>query len=191
MQTSTTLLTILQHTPPWVWPLLAALLAVGILQAFPRRVTLRRATLLPAAMLALSLWGIATSFGSAAALLAWAFGATFSAGLSLRGGGASGVRWSAADRSFQLPGSWVPLALILCIFSLKFVVGASLARDPGLRQSAALALTASLAYGVLSGQFAGRALSLWRLALGASAAQSAMPAPAAGWAGPLGQNPRP
>jgi hypothetical protein len=40
----------------------------------------------------------------------------------------------------------------------------SLALHPELRQAAVFALGTSLAYGVFSGVFAGRALVLWRLA---------------------------
>ncbi len=67
-----TIQTILAHTPVWVWPLLAALLVLGALQARARQVTLLRATLLPVAMLALSLWGVISVFASASTLAAWA-----------------------------------------------------------------------------------------------------------------------
>jgi len=157
------LLAILQHTPVWVWPLLAALLALGLRQAFPRTVTLRRAMLLPVAMLALSLWGVISVFGSGPALAAWALGGLTAASWSMHGGGARSVRWSAAEQSFRLPGSWVPLMLILGIFCTKFGVGMSLAQHPELRSADSFALGASLVYGVFSGLFAGRALGLWRL----------------------------
>lgn len=63
---------ILQHTPVWVWILLAALVALGLTQTRARRMTRRRATLLPVAMVTLSLVGVVSSFGSRALpLLAW------------------------------------------------------------------------------------------------------------------------
>ena len=157
------LLAILQHTPVWVWRLLAALLSLGIWQAFPRTVTLRRATLLPVAMLALSLWGVVSVFASGQALAAWALGGLAAASWSLRAGSPRGVHWSAAEQVFRMPGSWVPLALILGIFCTKFGVGMSLAQHPDLRSASAFALGTSLAYGVFSGLFAGRAITLWRL----------------------------
>ena len=55
---------ILMHTPPWVWGLLAGLVALGLLQTRRRQVGLARAALLPAAMLAWSLWSVMAGFGS-------------------------------------------------------------------------------------------------------------------------------
>ncbi len=157
-------LTILQHTPVWVWAILVALLWAGMMQTVARTVTLRRATLLPASMLALSLWGVVSAFGPGPALAAWALGGLAAAGGSLHAAGPRGARWSAAGQVFHLPGSWVPLALMLGIFCIKFGVGVSLGLQPGLRVSVGFAPCASLAYGVVSGVFAGRALALWRLA---------------------------
>ena len=164
MPSSTFILAVLQHTPVWVWPLLIALLALGVWQAFPRSVTLRRIALLPLSMLALSLWGVVSVFGSGPALAAWAVGGLAAAALSLRGGSPPGVRWSATERVFQMPGSWLPLALILGIFCTRFGVGVSLALDPELRHAAGFAVGTSLVYGVFSGLFAGRAMALFRRA---------------------------
>jgi hypothetical protein len=157
------LLALLQHTPFWVWPLLATLLGLGLWQVLPRTVTLRRATVLPAAMLGLSLWSVASTFGSGQSLAAWAVGGLGAATASWHGGSPRDARWSAAVRSFRLPGSWIPLTLSLGIFCTKFGVGMSLAQHPELRSADSFALGASLAYGVFSGLFAGRALGLWRL----------------------------
>jgi hypothetical protein len=164
-------LAILQHTPLWVFAVLAALIAMGLSQAFAREATLLRVTVLPVVMLGLSLQGVDANFGhNAAALLAWAAGVAVAV-LALQGRvDTSRVRYSAAGRRFSLPGSWVPLALMLVIFSVKFGLGVSLAMHPALTASTALALTASAAYGVFSGLFLGRAMALWALARrGASA----------------------
>jgi hypothetical protein len=157
-------ISILQHTPVWVWAILGGLLWAGIAQTAPRTVTLRRATLLPATMLTLSLWGVVSAFGLGPALATWALGVLVAAGMSLRAGGPHGVRWSAAGQVFHLPGIWMPLTLMFGIFCIKFGVGVSLGLQPGLRGSAGFAAATSLAYGAASGVFAGRALALWRLA---------------------------
>ena len=67
---------ILQHTPPWVWGLLAALVALGLTHVKTRQMTLRRAALMPVVMAGLSLSGVLSSFGGhALPMLAWVAGA--------------------------------------------------------------------------------------------------------------------
>jgi hypothetical protein len=173
MPQSNFLVAVLQHTPVWVWVLLAVLLSLGVSQALPRTVTLRRITLLPLAMLALSLWSVISTFGSDQALAAWSVGALAASSAIVRAGTPRGALWSAADRVLHLRGSWVPLLLILGIFGTKFGVGVSLALDPSLRAADGFAIGASFAYGVFSGVFAGRALALWRVALRPMQAQPA------------------
>lgn len=165
--------TILGHTPLWVWPLLGALLVLGALQARARQVTLLRATLLPVAMLALSLWGVVSVFASAPTLAAWAVATAVAAAVVVRSGGITGARWSAREQRFDLPGSWTPLALILAIFVTRFGVGVSLGLQPTLREDIVFAVGVCLAYGVYSGIFAGRALTLLRLAQGRRLAPAA------------------
>ncbi len=68
--------------------------------------------------------------------------------------------YSAADRTFTVPGSWFPLALMMLIYFTKYAVGVALARDPGLRSLPAFIGPVSLAYGLLSGIFLGGALKM-------------------------------
>lgn len=159
------IIAILQHTPVWVFALLAGLITLGISQSVDRSVTLRRTAVLPVALVSLSLLGVVGSFGSQPlALPAWAAGLA-SAVAALHGRiDISAVRFSAASRRFELPGSWLPLILMLVLFAIKFGAGVSLAMQPALRQSAAFALSASTAYGVFSGVFLARAMALWVLA---------------------------
>jgi hypothetical protein len=56
-------ITILQHVPVWVFGLLAVLIVAGSLQIAPRRVTLRRGTVLPLVLTIVSLVGVVTTFG--------------------------------------------------------------------------------------------------------------------------------
>jgi len=155
-------ITILQHTPTWVFGLLAAL---GVAQGFPRTVTLRRSAVLPLALVGISLLGVLSAFGiEPLTLLAWAMGLS-GAVAALHGRvDASAVHFSPITQRFQVPGSWVPLALMLGLFAVKFGAGVMLANDPELRQSAGFALPASAAYGLFSGVFLGRAMALWALA---------------------------
>lgn len=155
-------LAILQHTPVWVYALLLALIALGVSQAFTRSMSLLRSALLPLALLGLSLAGVLSSFGrQPLALLAWA-GGLAAVVATLHGRfDTSAVRCDAATRSLRVPGSWLPLVLLMLVFGLKFAVGVALAMHPDLHTHVAFALSTSAAYGLFSGVFLSRAIALW------------------------------
>ncbi len=163
------LLAIVQGTPHWVWGLLAALLGLGLSQALPRQVGLRRALLAPLALAGFSAWGLGSAFAgqpAAAALGTWLLvtAAAAAASLALRRAAPAGVRYDAQAQRFALPGSLAPLALILAIFLVKYIVGVELALQPALAHDSALALQVAALYGALNGVFLARAARLWRLA---------------------------
>jgi len=159
------LTTILMHAPTWVWILLAALVTLGLKQSLPRQVSLGRAAVLPVAMVVLSISGTVSAFhGQAAALGSWAAGVAAALLLTRVLGLWRGIGWSAEHRCLEVPGSWLPLALILALFSLKFAVGASLAMHPTLAHDTSLAAAAGLAYGFFSGAFLGRSVVMWQAA---------------------------
>jgi len=165
---------ILQHTPDWVWGVLAALLATGFKQTVPRRRSLRSATGLPVVMAILSLYGLTSAFsGQATALFTWAAGVAvvLSGCQSLRVWGE--VRWLEAERSVLMPGSWLPLVLMLGVFCIKFGVGVALATSPGLGADTGVAALAGLAYGAFSGAFLSRSLTVWRVVRQASSRDAA------------------
>lgn len=156
---------ILRHTPLWVWTMLAALLALGASQLRTRRVSRTRLLLLPAVLTGLGLLSTATSFTQpGAALAAWAL--AFAAGLTLgrRIPLPRGAHWDAAGRTLLLPGSALPLLLIVAIFMLRYAGGVSLALHPQWSASLAAALPMAAAYGAIAGTFAGRTLGLLRAA---------------------------
>lgn len=164
------LLTIVQRTPPWVWGVLAALLLLGASQMRPRNAGLQRVFALPVGMAAFSIVSLAAAFGSAvpapALAAAWVLaGATVAGlGLWLRPRPPAGTRYDAAQRHFSLPGSAVPLLLILALFLTRYVVNVELALQPALARDAGFALQVAALYGAFSGLFALRAARLWRLA---------------------------
>lgn len=157
---------ILINTPLWVWGLLAALLVLGLSQTRSRSAGLTRVTLLPLGLGAFSLYGTISAFGASPAVL----GSWFAAGTLLVLAVTqlplpAGARYDSATRQFQLPGSWVPMVLIMGIFLTKYAVGVSLAMHPELKIHANFSLAIGTLYGVFSGIFAGRAIRLVRLAL--------------------------
>lgn len=158
---------ILAHTPGYVWALLAMLVALGSKQLRTSHIGIVRASITPAAMFVLSLYGTVSAFGaSPAVLLAWlaAFAAT-AAMMVLLVPAPAGLRFEPAERKFIVPGSSVPLALMMGIFVLKYAVGVQLAMNPALRHHVDFMLVVAPFYGAFSGVFAARSFRMIRLAL--------------------------
>jgi len=158
------LIDIIRHTPYWVWPVLALMLRRGYVLTRPQEVPLARLALLPAVFVLLSIGGMVSTFGARPdALLCWAAGLVLAAYEMQRRGAPEGARYLAETRRFAVPGSWLPLLLIVVAFALKYTVGVQLALHESLRHSSWLALGAGGSYGSLSGLFLGRALRLWEV----------------------------
>ncbi|MBA4326737.1 MAG: hypothetical protein C0428_00755 [Polaromonas sp.] len=153
------------HTPVWVWGLLAALLLLGLSQTRSRTAGLNRIVLLPLGLGAFSLYGTISAFGSSPTVLgSWLATAVLVALFVTQLPLPAGARYDSATRQFQLPGSWMPMVLIMAIFMTKYVVGVSLVMHPELKAHANFSLATGTLYGVFSGIFAGRAIRLLRLA---------------------------
>jgi hypothetical protein len=155
------ILSILEHTPVWVWVLFGVLIALGASQARTRDVSATRATILPVFMVALSLSGVLSAFGLVPlAVGAWVTGL----GASLRLAGevmaVRGATWTARTELLRVPGSFVPVVLILGTFVTKYAAGAMLAINPSLAANMSVAIVLSLVYGAFAGLFWARARSL-------------------------------
>jgi hypothetical protein len=124
---------IVSHTPNWVFVLFFGLIGLGLVQSTARRITLRRAVLIPTAMVALSLYGTVSAFGgSTTSLLAWLVSGLCSVALVLQSPVPDGTRYEPDARRFHVPGSWLPMALLMGLFLTKYFVGASTAMQPEL-----------------------------------------------------------
>ena len=161
---------ILHRTPSWVFVLLFALVVLGYGQTRDRSVRGSLLTLLPAAMIVLSLYGVLGAFGlNPLGLGAWALGVAIAIAIAAGSGRGSallrrGVVYSAATRTFFVPGRWWPLALMMLIFLVRYAVAVAIARRPHVVESLAFAGLVSLAYGLLSGVFLARALAIRQVA---------------------------
>lgn len=151
---------IVRHTPVWVWALLAGLIALGLKQSRDHVLRRTRLLVLPAVLGALSLAGATSAFGAQpGVVLAWLAG--LAAGTSvftlfrlpLRAQALSGDR-------FAVGGSWLPMVLLLGVFTLRYLVSASLAMHLEVTQTSGFPIGASLLYGAVAGLFTGRA---WRI----------------------------
>lgn len=166
LQGNTMIYQIVTHTPLWVWGLLAALLWLGLSQTVARTVGLGRVTILPLAMAGFSLYGTVSAFGTQPqAIAAYGLAAVAMAFFIMNRPLPAGVRYDAAARTFSMPGSWVPFALIMGAFTVKYVAGVAVGLNPPLARDATFALAMGLASGAVSGMFAARTARLLRLAL--------------------------
>ena len=159
------ILQILIHTPLWVWALLAALLVLGLCQRRARRVRRGQLLALPLALLALGLWSMAPGFISQPmSAVLWLGAIVAATTLGLRLPRPAATRWLADEARLFLPGSWLPLLLIVAIFSLRYAVGVGQVLHPEWRGMALVQWPLALLFGALSGIFLGRALGLMQLA---------------------------
>jgi hypothetical protein len=152
---------IVQHTPVWVWGLLSALVAFGFSQTRTRQMSLLRVTILPLVMIALSASGVFSAFGHfPVAMGGWAAGVGAVLVFARHAISVRGASWSPETGRLLVPGSWLPMALMLGLFAIKYFAGVKLAMHPALATDTTFAGLVSLAYGVFSGLFLARGLSL-------------------------------
>jgi NADH:ubiquinone oxidoreductase subunit 6 (subunit J) len=171
------LVPVLRQTPVWVWGLLAGLLALGISQLRDRTASLARVALLPLVMTILSVSGTFSALGGtphrAITITAWLVAAALAFALTLLARGRNDAQYDPVRRVYRLPGSAVPLLLIVGIFLVKYVVGVDLAMEPQLVQETAYVMCIAALYGAFTGVFIGRASRLWGLSMRPAAAARA------------------
>ena len=145
--------------PLWVFAIFAGLLFLGIRQSRTRLVAPQTASIVALAMLSLSLYGVVAAFGVAAMpLAAWALGVGVCAAFGRSLFGPRGLQ--RAESAVRMPGSWLPLALMMGIFLAKFLLGFATATHHPVISQSWFPVVASLAFGLLSGAFTARALAV-------------------------------
>ena len=147
------LLNIVRNTPYWVWSLLTGLVALGSSQLFARRASLLRICIMPVAMTAFAIYGLVAAFANThrvfSTATAWLLATVCSAVLALwlPPAAPAGSRFDAPSQTFELPGSAVPLLMILGIFLTKYIVGVELALQPSQAQDPTFSLGVARLYG--------------------------------------------
>jgi hypothetical protein len=170
------LLEILKRTPAWVFVLFVVLLALGYWQSRPRTVSRGRVAILPVAMIALSIYGVLSAFQySVVGIAAWFVGVALAVLVNRIVGFPRGATYSTAIQSYTLPGSWVPLALMMTIFFTRYAVTVTIVRNPLILAATDFVMSICLWYGFLSGMFFSSALSLRRVANRSLAASPTTP----------------
>jgi hypothetical protein len=156
---------ILSHTPIWVYATFFVLLVFGLIQTRTRTVSKLPALLLPAGMLALSLAGIYSSFGLATIpLAAWGMAIASATVVGYTFFRDTRIHCTATDGNFFIPGSWVPLVVMMAIFLTKYVYAVMHAYNAEGIATPTFIGALSAVYGLLSGYFASRAVHLIKLA---------------------------
>jgi hypothetical protein len=155
---------ILKHTPLWVFGLFFGLAYVGYLQSKTRLVSRQRLAALPTAMLCLSFLGVLSSFGpNLAAFAAWTCALLAVVVSSLALAPPRDASYSSESRLFTVPGSWVPLAIMMCIFFTKYAVAVARAVYLGSSRQGVFTIVICAVYGLCSGVFLARALRVARI----------------------------
>ncbi|WP_051711603.1 DUF6622 family protein [Andreprevotia chitinilytica] len=161
---------IISHTPVWVWLVLAFLIYRGLQATADRTAPLRKLFILPIVMLCLSLQGMIGHFGGQLAVWAtWLAGVVVAVTLIIATTRPGTVHFDRTTGLVYSRGSWMPLVLMLAIFSTKYVTEVMMGMRPELASTPSFALCVAALYGVLIG-FMPR--TLIRIAL-----QAARPAP--------------
>lgn len=159
---------ILRGTPTFVWVLLAVLVGIGLAQTRDREAGVLRVSALPVVLTAFGIWGMSAAFGKSPmfgyAMLMWMFAAAVSFAVVGTMRAPARTEYHPATRSFFLPGSWAPLALIAGIFLTRYVVNVDIAMHPELARDGQYTFIVAGVYGLCSGIFVGRAARLWRVA---------------------------
>lgn len=159
------ILTILEHTPTWVFTLFAVLCWLGWQQTRDNVVSQYRTAIMPLFMLGLSFSGVTGAFSALPqTYVAWFVGVAASVLIYRSLGVRRAASYDPQQGTFQLSGSWLPLCLMLVIFSTKYAMAIVLAMHPALHNAPLFATGLSLCYGILSGFFLARAVGLWTLA---------------------------
>ncbi len=157
--------TVLSHVPAWVWVILAFIALMGWLQSRDQQPSRARVLILPLLWAGFGAWGIQNTFGlTLMPWLAWAAGLLLGAGLIIHSGWPGLAGFNPSRQRFFVPGSWLPLALMLGIFLGKFALGMSLALHAELAGSTSFAVGFSSFFGLLGGVFLGRSRNILRCA---------------------------
>ncbi len=160
------MLPILQHTPIWVFGLFIGLVFLGYSQTKTRLLSVKRLIIFPLVMLVLSALGIASSFGLhllGFALWMLGIGAAYALNLVIKS--PKGATYLSDEQLFRLPGSWLPMVLIMVIFFTKYLVGVLLALHPEIVHTPTFLISACLVFGLSSGFFLARALHVYQAAI--------------------------
>ncbi len=151
------------NLPTWIYVLLATLLWLGYTQTKTRHISRLRITVLPIIFLGLSLYSVMhVPHALVAALVAWGIGIRLAFRLNDRINYGKGVSMDADREHYVVPGSWLPLMLMMSVFVVRFIQGylvGSHTIDP---DSFYTITVSALVSGTISGTFLARAVQIFK-----------------------------
>ena len=150
---------ILKNTPIWVWAILAALIYLGSKQLKARVVKRYSVLIAPVVFLFV---GLMAAGRGPVGLATWAVSLTSLAVVTFFvWQPTGGARYEPSGDRLHMPGSVVPMLLMLAIFLLNYVINVVLAINPSYRGELVWQVVPALILGALSGVFIGRAATLF------------------------------
>jgi len=153
---------ILLGAPTWVWVVLAVLVSRGMKALKGGTASLSKLGIVPAVFAA---WGLlrllSDSVTGRDTALMWVAGGALGVGIGVAVAKRSGMTVDRVRRTVTLPGSAVPLMLILLIFATRFWIGFELATTAQIGVDSTFVELDGLMAGVVAGIFAGRFLIYW------------------------------
>ncbi|WP_244849369.1 DUF6622 family protein [Caballeronia sp. SL2Y3] len=152
--------TVMAGTPAWVWVLLAVLVSRGLKAMKGGTAPLSKLAVVPAIFAA---WGVLHVVTGPDAgwepAATWLIGGAIGSGIGAMLAKSSSIAVDRVRRTVTVPGSVVPMLLILATFASKFFIGFELATGAGVEST--WAVLNALISGVVAGIFAGRFLIYW------------------------------
>ncbi len=152
---------ILTNTPFYVYWIFFSLLFVGISQTKKRKVSLYRAVGIPFVLIILSIYAIIHDFGiNLFSTSIWIGGIILILLLNKIVKSEKDVEYSPSTKNFTIGGSYIPLIMMMTLFFTKYSVGVISAINSPLLNSMIFISVASMFYGIFSGMYILRLLSL-------------------------------
>jgi hypothetical protein len=116
-------------------------------------------------MVGLSLAGIKTSFGlTTIPVTAWGMAIVLATVVGYSFFRDKRINFEATNGTFSIPGTWVPLAIMMALFFTKYVYAVMNGFNAAVVSTPLFIGALSAVYGVLSGYFSSRAVNLIKLA---------------------------
>jgi len=151
---------IISSTPLYAWLLLALLLWKGLRARKLHRISWKDTLIFPAIMVVWSFYSTYNNY-DVSAIIFWIV--SFALGIGLGPLTLRNLRsvFDKKSKQIELSGSWIPLIILVSIFSLRYFLGVTYGMHPELRGTLSLLIVENLA-AAISGIFLGRVLELWR-----------------------------